>query len=273
MESTAYFDKLFSLAGKTALVTGSGRGVGLACARALASAGANIVFVLHPTEAQDGVTTVAALGVATHVFTCDLSDRAQVRELFPRVRGTGIVVDILVNNAGIAHREPILQYPEEKWYQLIQVNLSAAFVLSQAFCQDVVARGAKGKIVNTSSIGSFFASRNTVAYTAAKHGINALTKSFSTEFVRGGINVNAIAPGYTITELTRANLEKNGERFLARIPIGRFAETSDLEGAVLFLASPASDYVSGQVLAVDGGRVVSDYETDLTTVDGTVKTM
>lgn len=267
--SAEYFQHLFSLSGKTALVTGSGRGVGLAYARALARAGANIVLVLHPSEPEDAVEQIRAIGVETHVFKADLLDRDQVRELFPRVWAAGIVVDIFVNNAGIAHREPILDYPEDKWYEIIQINLSAGFVLGRAFAADVVRRRARGKIVNTSSVGGFLASKNTVAYTAAKHGVNALTKSFSTEFSGMGINVNAIAPGYTITELTRANLEKNGGNFLRRIPIGRFAETSDLEGAVVFLASSASDYVSGQVLAVDGGRIVSDFEADLVTIGAT----
>jgi 2-deoxy-D-gluconate 3-dehydrogenase len=267
ISSADYFHRLFSLSGKTALITGSGRGVGFAYARALAHAGADIVLVLHPSESEEAVDKISALGVKAHLFQADLCDRDQVRELFPRVWAAGIVVDIFVNNAGIAHREPISTYPEEKWYDIIQVNLSAGFVLGQAFACDVVKRGAKGKIINTSSVGGFLASKNTVAYTASKHGINALTKSFSTEFAGTGINVNAIAPGYTITELTRNNLEKNGTSFLKRIPIGRFAETSDLEGAVLFLASAASDYVSGQVLAVDGGRIVSDFEADLVTVD------
>ncbi|KIX00123.1 uncharacterized protein Z518_10260 [Rhinocladiella mackenziei CBS 650.93] len=110
--------------------------------------------------------------------------------------------------------------PEDKWYDIIQVNLSAAFVLAQAFASDIVKRRAQGKIINTSSVGGFLASKNTVAYTAARHGINALTKSFSTEFAALGINVNAVAPGYTITEMTRKNLENNGEAFLKRIPIG-----------------------------------------------------
>jgi 2-deoxy-D-gluconate 3-dehydrogenase len=250
-----------------ALITGAGRGVGFAFARALANAGADIVLVLHPSEDDGAAGQLRSIGVKAYTFRADLSDREQVRNLFPRVWEAGIVVDIFINNAGIAHREPILSYPEDKWYDIIQVNLSAGFVLGQAFARDVVRRKASGKIINTSSVGGFLASKNTVAYTAAKHGINALTKSFSTEFAGLGINVNAIAPGYTITELTRNNLEKNGGDFLKRIPIGRFAETSDLEGAALFLASPASDYISGQVLAVDGGRIVSDFEADLVTVD------
>ncbi|KAJ2893260.1 hypothetical protein MKZ38_008855 [Zalerion maritima] len=266
--SADYFQSLFSLAGKTALITGSGRGVGFAYARALARAGASIILVLHPGESDGAVAEIRELGAATHVFKVDLLDREQVRGLFPRVRAAGLAVDIFVNNAGIAHREAILAYPEDKWYDIIQVNLSAGFVLGRAFASDVVGRGARGKIINTSSVGGFLASRNTVAYTAAKHGVNALTKSFSTEFAGRGICVNAIAPGYTVTELTRGNLEKNGERFLSKIPIQRFAQTEDLEGAVVFLASRASDYVSGQVLAVDGGRIVSDFEADLVTVDG-----
>ncbi|KAH6880701.1 2-deoxy-D-gluconate 3-dehydrogenase [Thelonectria olida] len=262
-----YFQRLFSLSGKTALITGAGRGVGFAYARALANAGADIVFVLHPSESEEAVAEIRAIGVKAYIFRVDLLDRDQVRQLFPQVSQAGIVIDIFVNNAGIAHREPILDYSEDKWYDIMQVNLSAGFVLGQAFARDVVRRGAKGKIINTSSVGGFLASKNTVAYTAAKHGINALTKSFSTEFSGQGINVNAIAPGYTMTELTRNNLEKNGGAFLKRIPIGRFAETSDLEGALLFFAAPASDYVTGQVLAVDGGRIVSDFESDLVAVD------
>lgn len=159
-----------------------------------------------------------------------------MRDVFPRIWSAGITVDIL-----IAHREPILDYPEDKWYDIIQVNLSAAFIHGQAFARDVIRGCAKGNIINTSSVGGFLASKNTVAYTAVKHGINALTKSFSTGFAGKGININVIAPGYTITELTRNNCEKNGQTFLRRIPIDRFAETSDLEGAALFLASPASD--------------------------------
>ncbi|CAK7219652.1 hypothetical protein SBRCBS47491_003919 [Sporothrix bragantina] len=266
--TSEYFQSLFSLAGKTALITGAGRGVGLAYARALARSGASIIVVLHPTESENGVNDeIRSLGVDVHVFRADLSDRDQVRDLFPRVLAAGHVVDIFVNNAGIAHREPILTYPEDMWYDILQINLSAGFVLGRAFAADVVRRGARGKLINTSSVGGFLASRNTVAYTAAKHGVNALTKSFSTELAGAGINVNAIAPGYTVTELTRKNLHENGAGFLKRIPIGRFAETADLEGAVLFLASPASDYVTGHVLAVDGGRIVSDFEADVVAVD------
>lgn len=264
--SSQYFLRLFSLSGKTALITGAGRGVGFAYARALAKAGADVALVLHPAESDEAVEEIRSIGVRAHVFRADLMDRDQVRGLFQKVTEAGLFVDILINNAGIAYRESILNYPEDKWYDIIQVNLSASFILSQAFCRDVVRRGAKGKIINTSSVGGFLASRNTVAYTAAKHGINALTKSFSTEFASSGINVNAIAPGYTITELTRTHLEKNGGHFLKRIPIGRFAETYDLEGVALFLASPASDYITGQVIGVDGGRIISDYEVDLEVV-------
>jgi 2-deoxy-D-gluconate 3-dehydrogenase len=245
----------FNLAGKVALVTGAGRGLGQAMAYALAEAGADIagVYRSHPEETQAHVT---ALGRRFLPVACDLRSVsvAELNELVDRTVGELGRLDILVNNAGIIHRKPALDYDEEDWDDVIQVDLKALFFLSQAAARVMIPQGG-GKIIQVASLLSFQGGILCPAYTAAKSGVAGLTRALANEWAQKGINVNAIAPGYMATDLAAAHLA-NPERYqaiLARIPAGRWGEPEDVKGAVLFLASNASDYLHGAVLPIDGG--------------------
>ncbi len=221
----------FRLDGQTAIVTGASRGLGAAMADALEEAGAKVVRV----STRDA----------------DLRDRTAVASLLDRAADAGI----LVNNAGIIRRAGVLEYSDEDWDAVIEVNLRSVFALSRDFARRLVARGAGGRIINIASMLSFQGGIRVVAYTAAKSGILGLTRALSNELAPHGINVNAIAPGYMATDNTQA-LRDDPQRsrdILARIPAGRWGNPDDLAGAVVFLASPASAYVHATTLTVDGG--------------------
>lgn len=231
------------LSGQTALVTGARRGIGRAAADALAAAGARVVAV-----------SAAADDVAGRSYRCDLADRRQVYELVGKVRDDVGAVDILVNNAGTIDRAPAAEHDDEMWDRVLAVNLSAQFVLTRELGRDMLERG-RGKIVFVASLLSFQGGINVPGYTAAKSGIAGLTKALANEWAARGVNVNAVAPGYVRTDNTRA-LRDDPERYaaiLARIPAGRWADPEDIAGAIVFLCSPAADYVHGTVLPVDGG--------------------
>ena len=184
----------------------------------------------------------------------DLGDRAAVHGLLRRLDELDRPVDILVSNAGIIHREPAAEHALEAWDDVIEVNLTASFILAQAIGAKMVARGS-GKIIFTASLLSFQGGINVVGYTAAKHAIAGVTKALANEWAHAGVNVNAVAPGYIATDNTRALREdpSRARAILDRIPAGRWGHPEDIAGAVAFLAAPASDYVNGTVLAVDGG--------------------
>jgi 2-deoxy-D-gluconate 3-dehydrogenase len=222
---------LFRLDGKTAIVTGASRGLGAAMADALENAGAKVVR-LSSTSA-------------------DLADRAAVASLLDR-NGDA---DILVNNAGIIRRADLLDYSDDDWDAVIEVNLRSVFALSRDFARRLVQRKNPGRIINIASMLSFQGGIRVAAYTAAKSGLLGLTRAMANELAPLGINVNAIAPGYMATDNTEAlrNDPKRSAEIMARIPAGRWGEPSDLAGAVVFLASQASAYVHGTVIAVDGG--------------------
>ncbi len=246
----------FDLAGKLALVTGCRRGIGRAMAEALAEAGADIVGVSASMEASgsDVAQSVAGFGRTFRPFQCDLADRDAVHGLIGRIDEAGIEPDILVNNAGIIRRQPAADHPEEWWDLVLEVNLSAQFILSRDIGKRMVARGA-GKIIFTASILAFQGGINVPGYAASKGGIGQLTRALANEWAGSGVNVNAIAPGYVETDNTEA-LRADPERYLAileRIPAGRWGRPEDFGGPVVFLASSASDYVNGQILTVDGG--------------------
>jgi 2-deoxy-D-gluconate 3-dehydrogenase len=246
----------FDLTGKMAMVTGCRRGIGLAMALALARAGADIVGVSATLEPSGSAVAkqVEACGRTFRGYRVDLADRAEVRALAGRVETDNGAIDILVNNAGTIRRTPAMDYADSDWDHVLEVDLSAPFILARDIGRGMVARG-HGKIIFTASLLSFQGGINIPAYTAAKSGIAGLTRALANEWAGRGVNVNAIAPGYIATDNTqalRADPERNTS-ILARIPAGRWGNPDDLAGATVFLASAASDYVHGTVLAVDGG--------------------
>ena len=247
---------LFKLDGKTALITGARRGIGKAMALALAEAGADIVGVSRSLESSGSELehAVAALGRKFRGYACDFADRGAVYAFIRRVTEDFPIIDILVNNAGNILRKPAAEHPDEYWDTIIEVDLNSQFVLSREIGKRMVARGS-GKIIFTASLLAFQGGITVPGYAAAKGGIAQLTKALANEWAAKGVQVNAIAPGYIATDNTLA-LRQDPVRnpaILARIPAGRWGEPEDLQGAVLYLASAASNYVNGAVLVVDGG--------------------
>ncbi|ROR96442.1 2-deoxy-D-gluconate 3-dehydrogenase [Salana multivorans] len=246
----------FRLDGKVAVVTGGGRGLGLGFSLALAQAGADVVIV-DRTGSPEAVEAIEALGRRAWAIQADLlaATPEQVRELVEEIARTAGRIDVLVNNAGIIRREPAIDFTSENWAEVIDLNLSKVFYLSQAVARVMAARGEGGKIINIASMLSFQGGKIVPSYTASKSGIAGLTRALASEWSGLGINVNAIAPGYFATDNTaqlRADDTRSAE-ILARIPAGRWGTPADLQGAAVFLASPASDYVHGSILPVDGG--------------------
>jgi len=266
------------LSGRVALVTGGSRGLGRADTLTLARAGADVVIVDIQVESDAGddaerygplaqaaraqgfvyseatAKEISELGRRSAAIKCDVTDRAQVEETVRRVVDEFGSVDILVNNAGTIQRTPALDHSDEQWRRVLQTNLTSAFVLARELAWPMVERG-RGKIVFTASMLSFQGGINVVSYTAAKSGLAGLVRALANEWAPHGVNVNAIAPGYLATDNTQA-LRDDPERsgaILERIPAGRWGEPADVAGATVFLSSPASDYVHGIVLPVDGG--------------------
>ncbi|ANH07248.1 2-dehydro-3-deoxy-D-gluconate 5-dehydrogenase KduD [Shinella sp. HZN7] len=248
---------LFDLTGKVALVTGARTGLGQGMALALAKAGADIV-ALGSSAMPETAERVAAMGRRFHAMTVDLSKPFDAGAVLVEAVSTAGGVDILVNNAGIIRRADLLEYSEDDWNSVIDVNLTAVFRLSQAAARHMVATKRPGRIVNVASMLSFQGGIRVPAYTASKHGIAGLTKAMANELAPHGITVNAIAPGYMATDNTealRGDPDRNAQ-ISARIPMGRWGTPGDLDAAVLFFASPAAGYVTGTVLPVDGGWLI-----------------
>ena len=245
----------FRLDGKTALVSGAKRGIGYAMAVGLAEAGADIIGVsatLDPGKSDIG-DAVRALGRRFTGYRCDMSDRAQVYQLIDTLK-SGPQIDILVNNAGTIKRAPAAEHGDDIWDEVNETNLTAPFILARAIGGQMIARG-QGKIIFTASLLSFQGGINVPGYAASKGGVAQIVMALSNEWVGKGVNVNGIAPGYIATDNTQA-LRDDPDRskaILGRIPAGRWGKATDLAGATVYLASSASDYVSGHVLAVDGG--------------------
>jgi 2-deoxy-D-gluconate 3-dehydrogenase len=247
--------KSFDLSGRTALVTGCKRGIGFAMAEALAEAGADIIGVSATLEPGSGIEqAVTALGRRFTAWQCDFTDREAVKSFAAKVVEEHGTPDILVNNAGTIRRAPAAEHPDEMWFEVIEVNLNAQFLLSRAIGARMVERGS-GKIIFTASLLTFQGGITVPGYAASKGGIGQLTKALANEWAGKGVNVNAIAPGYISTDNTEAlrNDPVRAQQILARIPAGRWGEPADFKGPTVFLASSASDYVSGEVLVVDGG--------------------
>jgi 2-deoxy-D-gluconate 3-dehydrogenase len=246
----------FLLGGKVALVTGASRGLGAAMACALASAGADVALHSNEQPASATAERIAAIdGRRTEMLTADLSNRAAADKLVSDAIAAFGRIDILVNNAGIIRRRPAAQHTDDEWDQVIEVNLSNAFRMCRAVGKHLLDREQPGKIINVASLLSFQGGITVPGYAAAKGGLMQLTKALANEWASHGINVNAIAPGYMETDNTaalRADAVRN-RQITERIPAGRWGTPEDLAGAAIFLASPASDYVNGHVLVVDGG--------------------
>jgi 2-deoxy-D-gluconate 3-dehydrogenase len=246
---------LFRLDGKVALVTGVGRGLGQAMTVGLAEAGADIAG-LYLSRYEETQGRVEALGRRFLPVQCDLREAtvARLNEVVDHVVGEMGRLDVLVNNAGIIRRAPMLEFSEQDWDDVIQVNLKALFFLSQAAAR-VMARQGAGKIIHIASMLSFQGGILIPPYTAAKSGVAGLTRAMANEWAAKGINVNAIAPGYMATDNTaplRADPQRN-QAILARIPAGQWGDPADLQGAIVFLASAAANYMHGAIVPVDGG--------------------
>ncbi|MBI5086433.1 MAG: SDR family oxidoreductase [Acidobacteria bacterium] len=247
---------LFKLDGKTALVTGCTRGIGRAMAAALAQAGADIIGVSRTLRpgASDVELDVTTAGRRFSAYSCDLGRRGDVYALVENVNAAHAAVDILVNNAGIILRKPAAEHPDDYWDDVLNANLNAPWILSREFGKRMLERGA-GKIIFTASLLTFQGGITVPGYAASKGAVGQLVKALANEWAGRGVQVNAIAPGYIATDNTTALREDpvRGPAILSRIPAGRWGEPADLQGATVFLASQASDYVSGAILTVDGG--------------------
>lgn len=244
----------FKLDGRLAVVTGAGRGLGQAMACGLAQAGADIVAVSRTAQSEETRRLIEACGRRFFDVQCDLGLPQQRAGLIDRIVAEAGTVDILVNNAGVSDRYPPEEYPLEKFEYLLQVHLHAAFDLSQQVAPQMIRRG-RGKIINIGSVLTYEGGLNIPAYAAAKHGIAGLTKSLANSWSRKGINVNCIAPGYFDTKLANSLKDDpvRGSQILDRIPAGRWGDPDELAGLVVFLASDASNYMHGSIVAIDGG--------------------
>jgi 2-deoxy-D-gluconate 3-dehydrogenase len=246
---------LFRLDGKVALVTGAASGLGAAMAQALAQAGAEVAVHGNRRAATETAEGIVSAGGRSSAFQADLGDKTGAEKLFAEVKEAFGRVDILINNAGTIARADAVDTTLEDWERVIQVNLTSVFQLSQLAGRDMIGRGAGGKIVNIASLLSFQGGIRVPAYSSSKGGVAQLTKALANEWAPKKIQVNAIAPGYfatTNTEALQADETRN-RQILERIPAGRWGQSVDLAGAALFLSAPASDYVTGTVLTVDGG--------------------
>jgi 2-deoxy-D-gluconate 3-dehydrogenase len=244
----------FGLAGKRIAVTGANTGLGQGIAVSLGRAGADVVGVGRSAMEETRAKVGAEGGRFTSVM-CELSDPDAVGALIGEIWSAEGPLDGLVNNAGIIRRADALEVSERDWDDVIEINLTVPFRLSRAFAQRVFAEGRGGKIVNIASLLSFQGGIRVAAYTASKHGLAGLTKTLANEWAGRGINVNAIAPGYMVTNNTEALRadDKRSAEILARIPAGRWGEPSDIGETAVYLCAPASDYVHGAVIPVDGG--------------------
>jgi 2-dehydro-3-deoxy-D-gluconate 5-dehydrogenase len=244
----------FDLRGKTAIVTGANTGLGQAISVALAGAGAAIVAVGR--SAMDETERLCRdVGAKFHGVQADLSTLEPIERIVAEAAGVGDRVDILVNNAGIIRRADAIEFSEKDWDDVMNVNLKSTFFLTQAVARRMLADGGGGKVINIASLLSFQGGIRIPSYTASKSGLAGLTRLLACEWAAKGVNVNAIAPGYFVTNNTDAlrNDPKRSSDILGRIPAGRWGDPGDLGGAAVFLASPAADYIHGVVLPVDGG--------------------
>ncbi len=248
---------LFDLTGRTALVTGSSRGLGRAIAEGLAAAGARVILNgVDPDRLATAAAEMRSAGLDAATAGFDVTDEAAVVAAFDRLDADGVAVDILVNNAGVQFRKPMLELATADWRRVIDVNLTSAFVVGREAARRMAARG-RGKIINIGSLTSELARATIAPYTAAKGGIKLLTKAMAAEWGEKGIQANAIGPGYMVTDMNEALL--SNPEFDAwvksRTPMRRWGQPEELQGLAIFLASDASNYVSGQIIYADGGMI------------------
>jgi len=247
---------LFDLSARTALITGSTRGIGLALARGLAEAGATVIVNSRQQAAVDGaVAQLAALGLAAHGAAFDVADEASVASAFAAFDRQGLQVDILINNAGIQHRKPMLELELADWQQVIDTNLTAAFLVGKQAARRMVARGRGGKVINIGSLTSEAARATVAPYTVAKGGIKMLSKAMAAEWAKFDIQANSIGPGYIVTDMNEALVKDPAfdAWVKASNPAQRWGRPEELVGTAVYLASAASNYVNGQIIYVDGG--------------------
>jgi NAD(P)-dependent dehydrogenase (short-subunit alcohol dehydrogenase family) len=245
----------FDLSGKTALVTGATRGLGEVAAGALAKAGANVAVCGRSRPDLERVSAaIRELGVRARGFELDVLSKDKVQAAVEKITAELGPIDILVNNAGVNHRVPVVEFPEEQWDRIIDTNLKGYFLVAQAVAPGMLARG-YGKVINMSSIFGGVALPNQLAYACSKGGVDQMTKVMALEWAQQGVRVNAIAPTYFETELV-AQIRNDPERFdfiNQRTPMGRWGYPPELEGIVIFLAAPGSDFITGQTIYIDGG--------------------
>jgi len=247
---------LFDLTGRTALITGSSRGIGFALAQGLGEAGATIVVNSRQQEAVDeAVARLKALGVAARGAAFDVADEASVQAAFDVFDHDNLAIDILINNAGIQHRQPMLELELKDWQRVMDTNVTAAFLVGKQAARRMVARGRGGKIINIGSLTSEAARATVAPYTVAKGGIKMLSRAMAAEWARFDIQANSIGPGYILTDMNQALVDN--PQFDAWVkasnPAGRWGRPEELVGAAVFLSSAASNYVNGQIIYVDGG--------------------
>lgn len=248
---------LFDLSGKTALVTGSSRGLGRAFAKGLAQAGARVVLNgVNPQRLEEAAKEMQAQGYDVLTAAFDVADEMAIKAAFDQFDADGVAIDILVNNAGIQFRKPMLELETADWQRVIDINLTAAFVVGREAAKRMATRG-HGKIVNIGSLTSELARATVAPYTVAKGGIKMLTKAMAAEWGEAGIQANAIGPGYMVTDMNEALI--NNPDFDAwvkgRTPMRRWGLPEELAGTCIYLASNASNYVSGQIIYADGGMI------------------
>jgi gluconate 5-dehydrogenase len=250
---------LFDLKGRTALVTGSSRGLGRAIAEGMAKAGAQIVVNgTDPARVETAVGELRAAGLAAEGAAFDVTDEVAIVKAFEEFDQAGIEIDILVNNAGIQVRKPLVEFSSADWRKVIETNLTSAFIIGREAAKRMIPRK-RGKIVNIASLASELARPTIAPYTAAKAGIKNLTKSMAVEWAVSGIQANAIGPGYMLTDMNQALMSNTdfNNWLMSRVPAKRWGNPDELVGAAIFLASPASNYINGQTIYVDGGMLAA----------------